>query len=286
MSRNSRSAAPKTRYLDHGGGHLAYDVTGSGPLVVLAPGLGDIRTTYRHLAPLLVDAGYRVATVDVRGHGESSTGWPSHTRRDVAGDLVALIRHLGGPATVVGASFAAGAATIAAARHGDDVSAIVHIGPGVRAPRIGVRDLSPRLLHGLGLILGAAVLRSVALWRRYQHLAYPGPRPADFEAALRALTANLREPGRMAAASAMARSSPAEAAAHLPGVRRPTLIVMGGADPDFPDPRREADEIAAAMPPGIASVAMIEGSGHYPHAQHPHAVAAALLPFLKEHTGA
>ena len=31
---------------------------------------------------------------------------------------------------------------------------------------------------------------------------------------------------------------------------------------------------------------MIDGAGHYPHTQFPDRVAAAMLPFLKEHAGA
>ncbi|MCZ7414516.1 alpha/beta fold hydrolase [Streptomyces sp. WMMC897] len=272
-----------TRFLELDEGKLAYDVTGEGPLLVLAPGLGDVRAAYRFLAPTLVAAGYRVATVDLRGHGESSTGWPSHSRTDVAGDLLALVRHLGGgPAVIVGASFSGGAATIAAARHPADVRAVVEIAPGTRKPAIGPRDLSPRLLRALALIGGAALLRSVPLWKRYQRLACPGPRPADFELVLTALAAKLREPGRMAAVSAMALSSPADAQEALPDVAVPALVVMGTHDPDFPDPRAEAEAVAAAMPPGRAHVAMIEGSGHYPHAQHPEAVAAAVLSFLGE----
>jgi alpha-beta hydrolase superfamily lysophospholipase len=72
------------------GGRIAYDVTGSGPLVVLSHGIGDRRQDYRFLAPMLAQAGYRVATADLRGHGESSMGWPSITRTDIAGDLAAL----------------------------------------------------------------------------------------------------------------------------------------------------------------------------------------------------
>jgi alpha-beta hydrolase superfamily lysophospholipase len=62
--------------------------------VVLSPGIGDRRQVYRFLAPDLAQAGYRVASVDLRGHGDSSLGWPSITRTDVAGDLIAVIRHL------------------------------------------------------------------------------------------------------------------------------------------------------------------------------------------------
>src|SRR6516165_1945207 len=80
-----------TEFLDIDGGRIAYDVTGSGPLVVLSHGIGVRRQDYRFLAPMLAQAGYRVANADLRGHGESSTGWASITRTDVAGDLLALM---------------------------------------------------------------------------------------------------------------------------------------------------------------------------------------------------
>lgn len=84
-----------TEFLDVDGGRIAYEVTGEGPLVVLAHGMGDNRTTFRFLVPVLTEAGYQVASTDLRGHGESSTGWPSYTRTDTAGDLLALAGHQG-----------------------------------------------------------------------------------------------------------------------------------------------------------------------------------------------
>lgn len=62
-------------FLDVDGGTLAYEVAGSGPLVVLAHGMGDSRRAYRFMAPALVEAGYRVAALDLRGCGESSPAW-------------------------------------------------------------------------------------------------------------------------------------------------------------------------------------------------------------------
>ncbi len=73
---------------------IAYDLTGEGPLVVLAHGIGDSRHSYRFLAPALAAAGYRVANVDIRGCGDSSLGWDGYSRTDIAGDLVAVVRHL------------------------------------------------------------------------------------------------------------------------------------------------------------------------------------------------
>jgi len=87
-----------TEFLDVPGGRIACDVDGSGPLVVLSHGIGDRRQAYRFLAPILAQAGYRVAHADPRGHGESSMGWASISNTDVAGDLAALTGHLGGPA--------------------------------------------------------------------------------------------------------------------------------------------------------------------------------------------
>ena len=124
-----------TEFADIEGGRIAYDVTGEGPLVVLSHGVGDRRQAYRFLAPKLAQAGYRVAAADLRGHGDSSMGWPSVTgkdvisRTDIAGDLLALIRQLGGPAVIVGQSISGGAATIAAATGPDLVSGIVEINP-------------------------------------------------------------------------------------------------------------------------------------------------------------
>jgi pimeloyl-ACP methyl ester carboxylesterase len=65
-----------TSFLDRPHGRLAYDVTGQGPLVIASPGLGDGRQSFRFLVAELAGAGYRIATMDLRGHGQSSTGWP------------------------------------------------------------------------------------------------------------------------------------------------------------------------------------------------------------------
>ncbi|GAA4963704.1 pimeloyl-ACP methyl ester carboxylesterase [Nonomuraea thailandensis] len=269
-------------FLDLEGGRLAYDVTGQGPLIVLAHGMGDNRAAYRALAAELVAAGFRVATTDLRGHGESSTGWPSYTRTDVAGDLLALIRHLGGPAVIVGHSFSGGAATIAAAQEPGLVSAIVEIGPFTRAQQVNLGALfsDARYRKGMTLLMGAGLFRSVGAWKRYLDHAYPGARPAGHAGHVAALEADLRRPGRMAVVSRMGTSAPTDAGARLGDVRCPALIIMGTLDPDWADPAAEGEGIVAGMPAGTARLHLVEGAGHYPHAQFPAEVAAAVLGFL------
>jgi pimeloyl-ACP methyl ester carboxylesterase len=273
-----------TEFLDVPGGRIAYDVTGSGPLVVLSHGIGVRRQDYRFLAPMLAQAGYRVATADLRGHGESSMGWASITRTDVAGDLAALIGHLGGPAVIVGHSISGGAATIAAATRPDLVAGIVQINPFTRKVQYSLGGLLRirRYRRCVFLLGGTQVFRSLGLFMRYVNLAYPA-RPADYDGYMAALAAKLREPGRMAEFMKTFKSTPADAEKQLPNVKRPALVIMGTLDPDFADPQAEGDAIVAAMPAGAGTAAMVGGAGHYIHAQSPDAVAELVIPFLKQH---
>ena len=276
-----------TEFLDVPGGRIAYDVTGSGPLVVLSQGIGVSRQDYRFLAPMLAQAGYRVANADLRGHGESSMGWASITRTDVAGDLLALIGHLGGPAVIAGHSISGGAATIAAATRPDLVAGIVEINPFTRKVHYSLGGLLRvrRYRRCVFLLTGTSVFRSLRLWLRYLNLAYPA-KPADYTGYMTALAAKLREPGRMAEFMKTFKSTPADAAAQLPNVKCPALVIMGTLDPDFAGPQAEGDAIVAAMPAGVGTAAMVDGAGHYPHAQSPEAVAELVIPFLNKHAGA
>ena len=203
-----------TEFVDVPGGRIAYEVTGSGPLVVLSHGIGVRRRDYRFLAPMLAQVGYRVANADLRGHGESSMGWASITRTDVAGDLAALIGHLGGPAVIVGHSISGGAATIAAATRPEQVSGVVEINPFTRKskPDLGGLLRVRRYRRCAFLLTGTQVFRSLGLWLRYLDLAYSA-RPADYAGCVAALAAKLRKPGRMAEFLKTFKSTPAGAGA-------------------------------------------------------------------------
>lgn len=266
-----------TEFLSIEGGRIAYDIEGEGPLLVLMQGLGDVRAAYRFMVPELIAAGYRVANADLRGHGESSVGWNSYSRTDIADDLTALIRHLGGPVTIIGASCSGAAAAIVAAKTPELVNGIVLIDPGTLAPAFG---LSPRFIAGMVLLASGMGFKSVGMYFRYLNFAYPTVKPADYPEYTATLKANLQEPGRMDAAAKAAFSSPADAQAHLPNIKCPALVVFGTKDPDFPNPSREAERVVAAMPAGLGTPVLIEGAGHYPHAQYPNEVLAAVLPFL------
>jgi pimeloyl-ACP methyl ester carboxylesterase len=274
-----------TEYLDITGVRIAYDVAGEGPLIVLSHGIGDRRQAFRFLMPELVRAGFRVAAADMRGHGESSMGdWKSISRTDVAGDLVALIRHLGGgPAVIVGHSLSGGAATIAAATAPDLVSGVIEIGPFTRKVQYSVGGLLRirRYRRGTLSMTGVMLLHSLKSWMRYLDVAYP-EKPADYAAYMTALRAKLSEPGRMAEFLKTMKTSPADAGEALRRISCPALVVMGTEDPDWADPRAEAEGIVAAMPAGLGTVAMLRGRGHYPHAECADEIVALTTSFLRK----
>lgn len=269
------------------GGRIAYEVAGSGPLIVLSHGMGDHRHAFRFLAPRLVECGYRVAALDIRGHGESSMNWTSHdgstaiSRTDVANDILAVIHELGEPAVVVGHSISGGGATIAAAQDPEMVRAVVELNPFTRVQSFSLGSLFTirRYRRGQLAVIGTFVLRSLRVWMRYLDIAYP-IKPADYDAYMADLSVKLREPGRFEEFMKTGKSTPADAEAKLPYIKCPTLVVMGTADPDFADPEAEGEAIVAEMAGGLGSVALAPGSGHYPHADQPDLVADLISKFL------
>ncbi len=262
-----------TEFLTVSDGKIAYDDQGTGPLVICIPSMGDIRQEYRFLAPQLVEAGYRVVTMDVRGLGESSVRWPDYSVAGVGADALALIKHLNaGPAWIVGASMAAGAAVWATAEQPDLIAGIALIGP---------------VVHDIGPLWTGRILYSIlfawpwgrSAWIRYFPNFYPTRHPSDWQAYLQRLGRNLGEPGRLAAFRKMIRASKKASGDRLDKVHAPALVIMGTKDPDFKPPAQEAQWVGTML---HAPVHMIEGAGHYPHAEMPEQVAPLLLSFFQQ----
>jgi pimeloyl-ACP methyl ester carboxylesterase len=242
--------------------------------VLCSPGLGDLRSTFADLVDPLVAAGFTVATTDLRGHGESTPGWPSYTETDVASDLLDLIEFLdAGPAVVLGNSFSAGAAVVAAANEPRLIAGLVLSGP-------CVRDRPATLVSALGRWMMSRPVIGRRVWTAFWPRMFGPHKPADLSARCQALAANLAEPGRFEAVRAMLRSGHDTADQALPDVMCPTLVVMGDADPEFSDPEREARYVADRIG-GRGEALMVRSAGHYPHAECPDCVASTVVRFLR-----
>ncbi len=263
-----------TRYLDRPDGRLAYDVRGGGRTVVCSPGFGDLRSTFDTLADALAADELEVATIDLRGHGEASVGWPGYRGADVADDLVALAEALSpdAPVVLLGNSYSADAAVLAAARAPERVAGLVLTGAFVRDPH-------PNLVGRFLFWLAGRPLLGRRLWPVFWSGFFGPHKPADYPQRLAELKANMAEPGRFAAVRAMMHGSHAPADAALPQVRCPILVVMGEADPDFPDPAAEARYIAERAG-GPATVVMVPEAGHYPHYERTEQVAPTVAEFV------
>ncbi|CAH0280637.1 alpha/beta fold hydrolase [Microbacterium sp. Bi128] len=252
------------------GARLAVEVRGTGPLVVCSPAMGDERDAFGPVADRLVAAGYRVALTDLRGHGDSDTGFAEYGDAATAKDLLAVAEALGGgPVVLAGASMSAGAAIIAAGTRPDLVTGLVLLGPFARN---GNAAMSALLRVLLARPWGPAV------WRGYSASLWPGLGSTARERAAH-LSRRLARPGRWHAFAQTTRTDHSVVAPYFPRVRAQSLVVMGAADPDWKDPAAEADWLAAEL---SARVVMVPGVGHAPMLEAPEVVAEAMLGLLGE----
>lgn len=279
MTAPTPHAAPAaTRFLeitrpDGTVGRIAYDDRGQGPVVLLAPGMGTTRATFRHVAPLLLDAGYRVVTTDYRGLGESDTGWEEYSSAATAADLAALIRHLdAGPVLLYSNSYTCASTVHLAADQPELLRGAILAGPFVRSLP------APNLIAKLTAALITKPALTRPLWLAWFPHMFP-QRPADYAAMRAAVDANLREPGRAAVFARMCAGSHDAAEALLPRAKAaavPSLVVMGTADEDFPDAVAEARFVAGALDAGLE---LLDGYGHQPHEEAPERIAALIRDF-------
>jgi pimeloyl-ACP methyl ester carboxylesterase len=118
-----------------------------------------------------------------------------------------------------------------------------------------------------------------AAWMWYFSTLYPTHHPSDWQEYVQYLRRNLGERGRMSALRHMIMASKKASGDRLDRVHTPTLVIMGTRDPDFKQPAQEAQWVATAL---HGQVHLIEGAGHYPHAEMPEQAAPLLISFFQQ----
>lgn len=270
--------ARRTLHLPRPEGRVAYDDAGTGPLVVMVPGMGDLRSTYDDLRAVLLGAGYRIVTTDLRGHGDSDAGFSTHGDEATAGDVAALVEHLdAGPAVLVGNSMGSSAAAVVAADRPELVRGLVLLAPFLRDPAqpAAVRALLPVAYRVLfSGPWGAAV------WAAYYRSLNRGTRSPRLAAHADAIGAALRRPGYLRAFRNLTLAlTHAPVEARVPRIHAPALAVVGALDPDWSDPAAELAWVRDAIG---ARALLVDDAGHYPQHQAPDVVAEAVLGLLAE----
>lgn len=253
--------------------HLTFDDSGTdGPLVVMLPGAGDLRSEYRFVIDHLVGAGFRVVTADLPGHGESPTA-EQYTVASTAAAIVELLSTLdGGPATIVATSFAPAAAVWAATDRPDLVGGVVAI-----SPHFTSDESTKGRLQATALRLAMAGPWAGALWATFYRSWYKTNRPADLDHEIAHMKKMLAEPDRRRAVKETLTAHRVGVEERMSSIPVPTLSIFGTADDHFDDPAAEAAATSSRL--GGSSL-MIDGAGHYPHVEFPETAAKAIIGFV------
>ena len=251
---------------------VAYEIVGgAGPTVLAVPGAGDLRSEYRTLGPRLVDAGLRVVTMDLPGHGDSSPG-DEYSVAATSSALAEVISAVGGgPVIVVATSFAPAAAVWLAAERPDLIAGIVAISPHLEADG----GLKARL-ERLAIELGLRGPWAGALWGSLYRSWYVSDPPADLAAEVARLRDMVGDPERRRAVRETLTADRDGVDQRIERVSTPTLTIFGSADSHFSDPAAEAVHVSRAL---RGRHVVVDGAGHYPHVEQPDFVAAAVVEF-------
>ncbi len=259
-----------TAVLERPGARLVYEVTGTGPDVVLVHGFGlDLRMwdpQAEHLA-----ARFRVVRYDCRGFGASGPFDPAVPYTH-AGDLVALLDHLAiGQAVLAGLSFGGRVVLQTALAAPDRVRGLVLLDavldgvPWDRASEAGLAEVARQVRAG-GVPAGRAA------W-----LAHPLFAAARQDPGLAGLLADMVAgyPGQHWLGLDPHQEVQPDPFDALEQVAAPTLVAVGERDvPGF----REMSAVLARRIPG-ATRSVVAGAGHMANMEQPAAVNELLTGF-------
>lgn len=261
---------------------IHYIEGGSGPLVVLLHGFPEYWRAWRKQIPPLIDAGFRVVAVDLRGYNESSK--PPHVDdyrlTGVATDIASLIEKLGAPCVLVGHDWGGAVSWLVAMMRPELLRKLVilnvpHPVPLVRELRGSTRQklkLAYQLLFRLPVIpemlmpvLLPMLLRFAGRFTSEEIREY---RKVWRDRATRRAMANYyRAVGR----------SRGEIRRHVRPIDIPTLLIWGEHEPVF---IRETTEGFDEYVPNLR-IAHIAGAGHFVQTDTPETVSELLVEFAR-----
>lgn len=258
---------------------LSYEVSGSGPLVVMVMGTGSPGRVWKaNQEPALRKAGYRVALFDNRGIAPSSECAAGFTIDDMVADTAALIEHLGGPALVVGTSLGARVTQELALARPDLVRAAVMLATyGRSTPLLSAISAGERALYDQGITLPPEYEAAVTAHLNLSPHTIDDDRSARDWLDVIGFSQAKTTPG-IRAQLELHNHEPDRRAAYRE-ISRPALVV-GFAD-DRTLPAKLAREVAQAIP--NAEYAEVDRAGHFGYLERPAEVNRLIIDFCDRH---
>jgi pimeloyl-ACP methyl ester carboxylesterase len=246
--------------LDRDGVKIYYEVHGSGPSLILTHGYSSTSAMWNEQIEALSKQ-HQLILWDMRGHGQSDyPGDPSaYSEALTVADMAALLDQIGARSAIVGGLSLGGYMSLAFyGAHPGRVSALLIIDTGPGFKKDDAREAWNKRAYETGDRFereGLAVLKSLSRERS---------------------TVSHRDASGLArAARGMLTQRDARVIEQLPGIKVPSLVVVGADDAPF----LAASDYMAAKIPGAKKV-VIPAAGHAVNIDQPQAFIDAVLPFL------
>jgi pimeloyl-ACP methyl ester carboxylesterase len=263
------------------GVRLHYVSGGDGPVVVLLHGFTETWFGFRHLLPLLTDAGYSVIAPDLRGLGDSERPLAGYDKRTLAEDVRALAHQLGHKRVLLVGTDEGGQVAYAwAARYPAEVERLVFFEAGL--PGISKQEQVPwhdafQSVADLPEALVAGRERVYLEWF-YRNLTHD---PASIaREAVDEYVRTYSKPGAMRAGFSLYRAKPQNVldVRELAKRKLPMpVLALGGASASGSVPLDTMRAVAMNARGGI-----VPRAGHYLAEERPAFLAEQILAFFKE----
>ncbi len=256
-----------------GGRRLCYDLAGppDGPVICITHSLASDGGSWAEQVPALLQAGFRVLRLDMRGHGGSDPVSGDYTMQELAGDALSVLDALGFTRVhYLGLSIGGMIGQAFALEHGhrlisamwcDTLPASPADAAGIWEPRIkAVRDA-----NSLEPIAEASM-------DRYLSPAFRAKNPGRWRQ-LRDTVLGTTPEGYLGCAAAILDF---DFVGRLPSLRLPVLVVCGAEDAGTP--AAENRRLAGLIPDGRYEE--IAGMRHFPNVEAPGAFNRIMLGWL------
>ena len=265
------AAAVETGTVRLGDIEVGYTRTGSGEPVVFIHGLAEDAGSWSEVTRRL--EGVRAHALDLRGHGRSSAGDGDGTVSQLAGDLLAYLEKVTGPAACVGFSLGGVIVLEAALQRPDLVRQAIVVGTSSKVGRAAAAFFEERVEQVRSDIEG---FRQALAADTDAQLAHNRDDIAGI--AVRRVAAVGEGAGYVNAARAMIAVASAPLTDRLRDIRTPVHIIQG--EKDVFCPPKAAEILREAMPQ--AGYSEIPDAGHLIAVDQPDLLALEIAKALKE----